>query len=316
MTLIDAVRNAIARLHYSSRTEEAYVHWIRGFVAFHKRRHPREMAGAEITAFLNHLAVERRVSASTHNQALCAIVFLYRHVLAMELPELEGMERARRPEHLPVVLSPAEVRAVLERLTTPFDLMGSILYGSGLRLSEVLSLRVKDIDLERNQLIVRRGKGQADRAALLPGRARPHVIKQIALVARRHEAELRAGRGCVDLPYALRRKMPKAAWDRAWQYLFPASRTCCDPATGAWVLHHIHESAMQKAIHSAALLARIPKRVTCHTLRHSFATHLLEAGTDLRSIQALLGHKDVRTTMIYTHLVGRGPLGVISPLDR
>ena len=215
-----------------------------------------------------------------------------------------------------MVLSPQVARAVLDRLTPPFDLMGSILYGSGLRLNEVLSLRVKDVDLERSQLMVRRGKGQVDRPAILPGRARPVLIKQLALVARRHDAELRAGRGAVDLPFALGRKLPNAAWERSWQYLFPASRTCCDPATGAWVLHHIHETAMQKAIHTAARLARIPKRVTCHTFRHSFATHLLEAGTDLRSIQTLLGHKDVRTTMIYTHLIGRGPLGVISPLDR
>ena len=316
MTLIEAVRSTIRRLHYSPRTEEAYLHWIRAFIRFHGGRHPRGMGAPEMTAFLNHLVVQRRVSASTQNQALCALVFLYRRVLGLEMPGLEGLERARRPEHLPAVLSRPEVLAVLDKLDPPFRLIGELLYGGGLRLLECLSVRVKDVDLERRQIMVRRGKGNHDRAALLPARARESLRVQLREVERRHRAELEAGRGEVDLPHALRAKMPHAAASLSWQYLFPASRPCTDPTTGRAVLYHLHESAVQKAIRDAARSAQIDKRVTCHTLRHSFATHLLEAGTDIRTIQALLGHKDVRTTMIYTHIVDRGPLGVVSPLDR
>jgi integron integrase len=230
--------------------------------------------------------------------------------------ELDGLERARRPEHLPAVLSRRDVLALLDNLEPPFRLLGEMLYGSGLRLLECLSLRVKDVDLTRHQLLVRSGKGNHDRAALLPTRAREGLRAQLDEVARRHRAELAAGRGEVDLPHALRTKMPQAATMMAWQYLFPASRPCTDPATGRPVLYHLHESAVQKAVHDAARAAQLDKRATCHTLRHSFATHLLEAGTDIRTIQVLLGHKDVRTTMIYTHIVDRGPLGVVSPLDR
>lgn len=316
MTLFEAVAATIRRLHYSPRTEEAYLRWVREFICFHNRRHPREMGAAEVTAFLNDLAVRRRTSASTQNQALCALVFLYRKVLEMEMPALEGLERAQRPEHLPNVLSRRDVLALLDQLQPPFRLLGEILYGAGLRVQEALSLRVKDVDLERHQITVRRGKGAHDRAALLPARAREGLSAQIELVRRRHLAELAAGRGEVDLPYALRTKMPGAATSLAWQYLFPASRPCTDPATGRLVLYHLHETALQKAIRDAAAVAALDKRATCHTLRHSFATHLLEAGTDIRTIQTLLGHKDVRTTMIYTHIVDRGPLGVVSPLDR
>lgn len=316
MTLFEAVSVTIRRLHYSPRTEEAYLHWVREFIRFHNRRHPREMGAAEITAFLNDLAVRRRSSASTQNQALCALVFLYRKVLEIEMPALEGLQRAQRPDHLPTVLSRRDVLALLDRLEPPFRLLGEILYGAGLRVNEALSLRVKDVDLERHQITVRRGKGAHDRAALLPTRAREGLRAQIELVRRRHLAELNAGRGEVDLPHALRTKMPDAASSLAWQYLFPASRPCIDPASGRVVLHHLHETALQKAVRDAAEAAQLDKRATCHTLRHSFATHLLEAGTDIRTIQALLGHKDVRTTMIYTHIVDRGPLGVVSPLDR
>jgi integron integrase len=316
MTLIEALQNTLRRLHYSPRTEEAYVHWTRAFIAFHGRRHPREMGAPEITAFLSDLAVHRRVSASTQNQALCALVFLYRRVLAITFPPLSGFERAHRPAHLPTVLSRAEVATVLEHLEPPFRLIGELLYGAGLRLSEGTSLRVKDIDFDRRQITVRRGKGERDRPALLPTRARGPLLAQLEAVARRHEAELAAGRGEVDLPYALRSKLPYAATSLAWQYVFPASRPCADPATGRTVLHHLHDSVVQKAVADAVRAARITKRASCHTLRHSFATHLLEAGTDLRTIQTLLGHQDVRTTMIYTHIVDRGPLGVVSPLDR
>lgn len=316
MTLIEALRTTLRRLHYAQRTEEAYVQWTRAFITFHGRRHPRELGAPEITTFLNDLAIRRRTSASTQNQALCALVFLYRKVLGMEVPSLVGLERARRPTHLPAVLSRQEVSGLLDRLESPFRLVAELLYGAGLRLSEALSLRVKDIDFDRRQIMVRRGKGERDRPALLPTRARAALQAQLALVAHRHTAELVAGRGEVDLPYALREKLPSAATGLAWQYLFPASRPCADPATGRLVLHHLHESAMQKAVVDAVKAAGITKRATSHTLRHSFATHLLEAGTDLRTIQTLLGHQDVRTTMVYTHIVDRGPLGVVSPLDR
>ena len=316
MTLIEAVQTTIRRLHWSPRTEEAYLHWIRAFIRFHGGRHPRDMGAPEITAFLNHLAVKRRSVASTQNQALCALIFLYRRVLDLRLPALEGLERARRPGHLPAVLSRRDVHALLDQLVPPFHLIGELLYGSGLRLLECLSIRVKDVDIERRQIMVRRGKGNHDRAALLPARVREGLRVQLHEVERRHRAEVKAGRGEVDLPHALRAKMPHAARTLAWQYLFPASRPCADPITSWPVLYHLHESAVQKAIHTAARSAQIDKRVTCHTLRHSFATHLLEAGTDIRTLQTLLGHKDVRTTMVYTHIVDRGPLGVVSPLDR
>ena len=242
MTLLEALSTTIRRLHYSPRTEEAYLHWVREFVRFHQRRHPREMGAPEITAFLNDLATRRRASASTQNQALCALVFLYRKVLEIEMPALDGLDRARRPDHLPSVLSRREVQVLLEHLDGPFRLLGELLYGSGLRLQEALSLRVKDIDLDRHQITVRRGKGAHDRAALLPTRTREGLITQLDLVRRRHAAELDAGRGEVDLPFALREKMPYAATSLAWQYVFPASRPCRDPASGRQVLHHLHES--------------------------------------------------------------------------
>jgi integron integrase len=316
MTLVEALQNTLRRLHYSPRTEEAYVYWTREFIRFHNRRHPRELGPPEITAFLNDLAVRRHTAASTQNQALCALMFLYRKVLALDLPPLVGLERARRPVHLPAVLSRHEVLALLDRLEPPFRLIGELLYGAGLRLGEVIALRVKDIDLERHQITVRCGKGERDRPALLPTRARDALRHQLDDVARRHHAELAHDRGEVDLPHALRAKLPYAATSLAWQYVFPASRTCTDPATGRTVLHHLHDTAVQKAVHDAVTAARIDQRASCHTLRHSFATHLLEAGTDIRTIQTLLGHQDVRTTMVYTHIVDRGPLGVVSPLDR
>lgn len=316
MTLIEVLRATLRRQHYSPRTEEAYLHWTREFLRFHGRRHPRDLGGDGIVAFLNHLAVVRRVSASTQNQALCALVFLYRKVLELEMPALEGLERAQRPDHLPTVLSRREVGALLDQLLPPFRLIAELLYGAGLRLSEALSLRVKDVDLERHQLIVRHGKGARDRAALLPRLTQDSLRAQLELVADRHAFELSQGRGAVDLPFALHRKMSGAATSLAWQYVFPASRPCVDPTTGERVLWHVHDTAVQKAIRTAAELAGIDRRATCHTLRHSFATHLLEAGTDIRTIQSLLGHHDVRTTMIYTHVVNRGPLGVMSPLDR
>ncbi len=242
MTLTAAVQATLRRLHYSPRTEEAYLQWIRAFVLFHDGRHPRKLGGPEITAFLNHLAVERHAAASTQNQALCAVLFLYRRVLDLPMPELHGLERARRPEHLPAVLSRREVTALLEQLEPRFRLIAEILYGSGLRLLECLALRVKDIDLDRHMITVRRGKGNHDRAALLPSRVRDGLRAQLDVVAGRHRAELAAGRGEVDLPHALRAKMPQAASSLAWQYVFPASRPCANPVTGRQVLHHSGKS--------------------------------------------------------------------------
>lgn len=256
MTLIEAVQTILRRLHYSPRTEEAYVRWTREFVRFHHRRHPREMGAPEVTAFLNDLALRRRVSASTQNQALCALVFLYRKVLELEIPALEGLDRARRPEHLPAVLSRADVRSLLDQLDPPFRLVGELLYGSGLRLGEAIALRVKDIDLDRHQITVRRGKGAHDRSALLPTRTRDGLRAQIDAVAQRHRIDLDAGGGEVDLPFALRTKMPSAATSLAWQYVFPAARPCVDPATGRMVRYHIHESAVQKAVQEAARAAK------------------------------------------------------------
>ncbi len=302
MTLFEAVHGAMRRLHRSPRTEEAYLHWIRELIRFHRGKHPRQMTAEEITAFLNDLAVRRRTSASTQNQALCAIVFLYKSVLEQDMGHLAGLQRARRPEHLPTVLSRADVLVLLEHLSPPFRLIAELLYGSGLRLMECISLRVKDIDLGRQQIMVRRGKGEHDRAALLPVRVRDGLRHQLEAVAERHKAELAVGRGEVDLPYALRRKMPSSAKSLAWQYVFPASRPCVDPETGRLVLYHVHETAVQKAVHHAAGAAGLDKRATSHTMRHSFATHLLEAGTDIRTIQTLLGHKDIRWT-------GARPLG-------
>ncbi len=314
-SLAEALHLVVRRLRYSPRTEESYRFWLRQFVRFHDGRNPSEMGAAEVTAFLNSLARSRH-SASSQNQALCALVFIYGRVLNVEMPLLEGLERARRPEHLPEVMSPGEVAALLAQLRPPFQLMGELLYGSGLRLMECVSLRVKDVEFERRRIVVRSGKGEKDRVTPLPESARPALEVQIERVMRLHEEDLGRGLGEVDLPDLLRSKMPGAARSIAWQYLFPASKLCSDPATGRLVRHHMHDTAVQKAVKEAATAAALDRRVSCHTLRHSFATHLLETGTDLRTIQTLLGHKDVRTTMIYTHVVDRGPFGVMSPLDR
>jgi integron integrase len=298
MTLLDAVRSTLRRLRSSPRTQEASLHWIRQFIRFHNGKHPRQMGPEAITTFLNDLAVARRTAASTQNQALCALLFLYKRVLDLNLPRIEAIEHARRPQHLPAVLSRRDALALLDHLVPPFRLIGELLYGSGLRLLESLMIRVKDVDLERHQIMVRRGKGQNDRQALLPTRARDALRAQIEAVALRHRDQLAAGRGEVDLPHALRAKMPNATTSLPWQYVFPASRPCTDPATGRRVLYHLHESAVQRAVHHAGRAAGLTTRATCHTLPHSFATHLLATGTDIRTIQTLLGHKDVRTTMI------------------
>jgi integron integrase len=313
--LLDQVRAAIRRKHDALRTEEAYVGWIRRFILFHGTRHPREMGATEVSAFLPHLAVENEVAASTQNQALSALLFLYREVLLQPLSEDLRITYAKRPTYLPTVLSREEVRAVLAALSGTHHLMASLLYGSGLRLLECLRLRVKDLDFDQRQLIMHQGKGAKDRATLLPDQLHAPLRTQIEHVRSIHAHDLREGFGEVELPFALERKLPNAARELTWQYLFPASRRSTDPRSGTIRRHHLDESVLQKAVRQAARRLQLPKRVTCHTFRHSFATHLLEVGYDIRTVQELLGHADVQTTMISTHVLRRGPGAVRSPLD-
>jgi len=314
--LLDRVRDTIRTRHYSRRTEEAYVHWIRRFIVFHDKKHPSTMGADEIAAFLTWLAVRQHVSASTQNQALSAILFLYRGVLRMEVGSIEVAPRARMPQTLPVVLSRDEVGRVLKPLTGTLGIIGVLLYGAGLRLQECLELRVKDVDFDNHQLMIRRGKGQKDRRTMLPQVVEERLRAHLAEVKRQHERDLAAGVGRVVLPFALDRKYPNASTEWAWQFVFPAMRICRDPQFGLPTRFHLHESVVQKAVAGAARKAGLTKRVGCHTFRHSFATHLLEDGYDIRTVQELLGHADVSTTMIYTHVLNRGALGVRSPADR
>jgi integron integrase len=314
--LLDRIRAAVRLRHFSRRTEKAYVSWARRYILFHGKRHPKQMGADDITRFLSFLATARKVSASTQNQALAALLFLYRVVLEMEVPWLDDLVRAQRPIHVPVVLSRSEVVEVLAELRGMPQLMAVLLYGAGLRLLECARLRVKDVDFERSQLVVRAGKGGRDRVSILPATTRDPLGRHLERVARLHRADVDRGGGWVELPFALSRKCPAAGRDLAWQWVFPATRTYRDPESGQVRRHHLHESVLQRAVREAARRAAIAKRVTCHTFRHSFATHLLEDGYDIRTVQALLGHRDVRTTMIYTHVLNRGPGGVISPVDR
>jgi integron integrase len=313
--LLEQVRAAIRARHYASRTERAYVGWIRRFILYNGKRHPDQLGGAEVTAFLTSLATERHVSASTQNQALAAILFLYKEVLNNELPWLGDVIHAKRPERLPVVLTRAEVSAVLAQLHGSSRLIACLLYGAGLRLLECLELRIKDVDVARREVRVRDGKGRKDRVTVLPLGVITELTAHLERTRRQHERDVAAGAGHVALPDALRAKYPAASREWPWQWIFPASRTYVDLATAERRRHHRHESIVQRDIKAAACAARIPKPVSCHALRHSFATHLLEAGQDIRTIQELLGHKDVSTTMIYTHVLNAGPLGVRSPLD-
>jgi integron integrase len=314
-TLIGVLRTTLRTKHYSPRTEEAYVGWVRRFIRFHQKRHPRSMGEPEVVAFLSSLALKGHVAASTQNQALSALVFLYGEVLGIELDWLQGLVRAKRPGRLPVVLTQDEVRRLLSGLSGTVWLMASLMYGAGLRLLECVELRVKDVDLAKREIRVRDGKGRKDRVTMIPARLIEPLAARIADTRRLHESDLLAGAGSVQLPDALDRKYPNAAREIGWQWLFPATRSYVDARSGQRRRHHLHESVLQRAVKVAVDRAGLIKRASCHTLRHSFATHLLEAGYDIRTIQELLGHQDVSTTMIYTHVLNKGGRGVRSPFD-
>lgn len=313
--LLDQMRKALRSRHYSRRTERTYIMWVKRFAVYHKLRHPAEMAETEINAFLTHLAVNEKVSPSTQNQALSALIFLYRHVFGREIGDLGEVIRARRKQRLPIVLTRQEVRALLADLHGEKWILANLMYGAGLRLMESLRLRVQDIDFTANQITVRDGKGMKDRVTMLPEKTRGPLLKHLEKARRIHQCDLADGYGRVAMPYALERKYPNAASEWRWQFVFPQEHRWTNPLAGKQGRHHMHESLIQKAVRGAARKAGIAKRATCHTLRHSFATHLLESGYDIRTVQELLGHKDVRTTMIYTHVLNRGGKGVLSPAD-
>ena len=314
--LLDNVRKIARVKHFSLSTEDSYVYWIRRFIIFHNKRHPKDMAESEIRDFISHLSAHENVAASTQNQALSALLFLYRDVLGIQLQYIDDIERAKRPVKVPTVLSRSEVSAILRHLTGTFQIMTSLLYGSGLRLMECLRLRVKDLDFHYNQIIIRDGKGQKDRVTMLPVPLKPSLARHLNKVKLLHEEDLSDGFGEVFLPYALDRKYPNASKEWAWQYVFPAAKRSIDPRSGKRRRHHVSESVLQRAVKDAVRRAGIAKPASCHTLRHSFATHLLEDGYDIRTVQELLGHKDVSTTMIYTHVLNRGGKGVRSPLEK
>jgi len=313
--LLDQVRDVLRLKHYSIRTEESYVDWIKRYIFFHKKRHPKDMGRAEVEAFLTYLAVEGNVAASTQNQAFSALLFLYREVLHQDLDGPLDSIRAKKPARLPVVLTRAETRQVIEGMTGAHQLMAKLLYGSGLRLMECLRLRVKDIDFERREITVRDAKGGHERVTMLPASLVAPLQEHLKRVKLLHQQDLDAGYGQVYLPYALDRKYPNASREWGWQYVFPSERLSTDPRSGVTRRHHVDESNLQRAVKDAVRLARLAKPASCHTFRHSFATHLLESGYDIRTVQELLGHKDVKTTMIYTHVLNRGGLAVRSPLD-
>ena len=312
---MEIVRRRLREARYSPRTCEAYIHWIRRFIRFHGRRHPNDLVEEHVVAFLSSLAVERGVSASTQNQALSALVFLYDRVVRRRLRRVDGIVPAKRPSRLPVVLSENEVRVVLARLSDPARLCSALMYGAGLRVGECVALRIKDIDFERSEITVRGGKGDRDRRTPLADMCRAWLLEQLKRARAMNRRDTEDGVRSTRLGEALLRKFPGADRDVAWQYVFPAARTFTDSA-GVRRRHHLHETAVQRAVRTAAVDAGLTKRVTCHSFRHSFATHLLESGADIRTVQELLGHSDVRTTMQYTHVLNRGALGVRSPADR
>jgi len=313
--LLDQVRQLMRLRHYSLRTEEAYVSWIRRYILFNGKRHPRELDEKHVSQFLTDLAINGRVAAATQNQALNALLFLYKEVLQRELEFIGGTLRVKRPPKVPSVLSPNEVKAVLAQLHGQYRLMGLLLYGSGLRLLECLRLRVKDVDLHYLHIAVRDPKGGRERKTMLPVSLAAPLREHLAKVKAQHQRDLAEGFGSVYLPDALERKIPSASREWAWQYIFPAERRSIDPRTGTDRRHHVHEKNLQNAVKTAVRKAGISKRASCHTLRHSFATHLLENGYDIRTVQELLGHKDVSTTMIYTRVLNKSGIGVKSPLD-
>ncbi len=313
--LFDQVRHALRVRHMSPRTEKAYVDWIRRYIFFHGVQHPAEMGETEIVHFLTHLAVQRKVSASTQNQALAALLFLYRHVLDTPDPDLDQLVRAKKPKRLPVVLTPDEVQRVLAAMQGTPKLVARLLYGSGLRLNEALNLRIKDLDFATHRLTVRRGKGNRDRITVLPASIHTDLRAHLRKVRKLHARDLSRNGGHVALPAAYAHKNPRASQELAWQWVFPATRTFTDPS-GRHFRHHLHPTAVQRAFKNALRDTGIPKAATPHSLRHSFATHLLESGTDIRTVQELLGHASVTTTMVYTHVLNRGPFAITSPLDR
>ena len=313
--LLDQVRDALRVKHYAYRTEESYVQWIRRFILFHNKQHPKDMGEAEVEAFLTHLAVDGNVASSTQNQALSALIFLYRYVLKQPLDQTIDAVRAKRSQHLPTVLTVDEVQRLLQALEGTQQLLAKLLYGSGLRVKEGLRLRVKDVDFGQSQIIVRDAKGNRDRITMLPQRISELLKAHLVQIKQLHQDDLAQGYGTVYLPYALDRKYPSAEREWIWQYIFPSKRRSIDPRSGKEQRHHLDDSFLQRSLKKAAHQAQIPKKVSCHTLRHSFATHLLQNGYDIRTVQELLGHKDVKTTMIYTHVLNRGKIGVRSPLD-
>lgn len=314
--LLDEVRLVLRRHHYSFKTEKSYLYWIRFYIRFSGLRHPRELGSDHIERFLTWLAAVRRVSASTQNQALSALLFLYQRVLRLELPTLQKFTRAKRPQRLPTVLTREEVRTLFAQLDGTMLLVAHLLYGGGLRLLEALRLRVKDVEFEQRTVLVRDGKGAKDRGTMLPDSIVDGLRMHLERVHALHQHDLAAGFGAVALPYALARKYPHAAREWGWQFIFPSKTRAIDPLSGIVRRHHVHEKTMQRAIKTAVRRADLIKPASCHTLRHSFATHLLEDGYDIRTIQELLGHKEVTTTMIYTHVLNRGGRGVKSPLDK
>jgi integron integrase len=316
MKLLDHLRREIRLRHYSIRTEHAYVEWVIRYVRFHNLRHPNEMGAPEITAFLSHLATDANVAASTQNQALCALVFLYKHVLGREPGEFADLVRAQRPERIPVVLSVGEMQRIIARMQGKARLMAMLMYGTGMRIIEVIRLRVKDVDFDNGVVLVRDGKGEKDRFVPLPQVCADGLREQIAEVKRVHEQDLRDGFGTVHLPYALERKYPNTHKAFHWQYVFPSPALSVDPRSGVRQRHHVYESVLQQAIRRATAKAGVGKDVHAHTFRHSCATHLLASGADIRTVQELLGHSDVRTTQIYTHVLHMGPQGIVSPADR
>ena len=314
--LMQQLRDGIRFRHYSLRTEKTYSHWVRRYIVFNGMRHPSQMGAAEVTAFLSALATERNVAAATQNQALSAILFLYKEVLRIELPWLDEVRRAKKPRRLPTVLTHSEVRTLLAHLDGVHGLLARLLYGTGMRLMEGVRLRVKDLDLERCEVVVRHGKGGRDRVTVLPHALVPVLRDHLATTHERFLSDRARGLAGVELPYAYERKNPSAGTRWGWQWVFPAGELSVDPRSGIKRRHHLYEQGLQRAISRASVTARIEKPVSTHTLRHSFATHLMEAGYDIRTVQELLGHKDVSTTMIYTHVLNRGGRGVVSPLDR